>query len=80
MYWDKFDSQPEPGGSYATQPAHAVFHAIMLGVSIVDLLLQAYTVHLMLRVATKQLREYRYFMMLYTVGGPFRRWPCLVDS
>ncbi|KAH7680532.1 hypothetical protein AAVH_41093 [Aphelenchoides avenae] len=72
MYWDMYDSPPEPGGSYATHPAHAVFHAIMLAVSIVDLLLQAYTVHLMCRVATKQLREYRYFMMLCTVGGPLR--------
>ncbi|KAH7711505.1 hypothetical protein AAVH_21196 [Aphelenchoides avenae] len=72
MYWDGWLLPPRPGGSYATHPAHAVFHGITLGVSVVDLLLQAYTVNLMWRVAAKQLREYRYFMMLCTVITPFQ--------
>ncbi|KAH7712539.1 hypothetical protein AAVH_20140 [Aphelenchoides avenae] len=64
--WDK-NIPPLPGpGSYATHPAHEVFHVILTSITTINLSLQAYTFYLMLRVATTQLNEYRYFMMLST--------------
>lgn len=67
MYWDTWDGPPRTGGSYAAHPAHAVFHWILFAVSVVDVALHAYTLYLMLRVATKQLKEYRLFLALSAV-------------
>lgn len=66
MYWYWFDQAPVPGGSLATHPAHGVFHQVLAIVCVADLALQAYNFYLMLRVARKQLSEYR-LMMLCTV-------------
>lgn len=68
MYFYSHIHAPLPGGSFATHPAHAVFHEVLAAVCVVDLVIQVYTFYLMLRVATKQLSEYRFFMMLCTVG------------
>ncbi|KAH7718175.1 hypothetical protein AAVH_14378 [Aphelenchoides avenae] len=67
MYYYTWGKPPLPGpGSYATHPAHEVFHVILTVVTSVNLLLQVYTFYLVLRVARTQLNEYRYFMMLST--------------
>lgn len=68
MYFYSFVHAPLPGGSFATHPAHAVFNQVLAVVCVVDLAVQVYTFYLMLRVATKQLSEYRFFMMLCMVG------------
>ncbi|KAH7712538.1 hypothetical protein AAVH_20139 [Aphelenchoides avenae] len=67
MYYYSWDDRPLPGpGSYATHPAHEIFHIILTVVTTISLILQVYTFYLMLRVARTQLNEYRYFMMLST--------------
>ncbi|KAH7725041.1 hypothetical protein AAVH_07318, partial [Aphelenchoides avenae] len=67
MYWNTWDQTVgEPGGSYATHPAHAIFHPISIAIALVDITAQVYTLFLMVHVAKKQLSEYRYFMMLCT--------------
>lgn len=70
MYYDIFNGPGRPGGSYATHPAHGVFHEVFIVITSVDLFLQAYTVYLMLRVAKSELNEYRYFMIFSTVIEP----------
>lgn len=78
MYWYSWEEPPQPGGSFATHPAHDVFHVVLTAICVVDLALQAYTFYLMLKVATKQLNEYRYFMMLCAVSTAclYRQYFC----
>ncbi|KAH7718173.1 hypothetical protein AAVH_14376, partial [Aphelenchoides avenae] len=67
MYYYSWVEPPLPGpGSYATHPAHEIFHVILTVITTINLVLQAYTFYLMMRVARTQLNEYRYFMMLST--------------
>lgn len=67
MYYYAWDAPPIPGGSYATHPAHAIFHNVLIVIASLGVVLQSYTVFLMLRVAKSELNEYRYFIMLSTV-------------
>lgn len=54
-------------GTFADDPRHEVFHNILLAVTALDLLMQLYTVYLIMRVSATQMNRYRYFLLFSTV-------------
>lgn len=73
-HWaDGKPTKAEGNGSFATDSVHEVFHYALLAQTFLDLLVQCYTVFLILCVGTDKLKTFRYYLLLCTVGSEVQK-------
>lgn len=54
---------------FSEDPVHDIFHSVLIFTTTVDLLLQLYTMYIIWRVSTPQIKTYRYFMLFSVVSS-----------